>query len=953
MAESLSLPVFPSFDVDTDKSNAGPRWAKWVERLENLFVGLNIEDEDRKRALLLHYAGERVYDIYDAEKKQTAAEYDATKKVLKDYFDPKQSVQMEIYKFRSYKQLEGQSLDEFGTELRKLAKNCQFANTDSEILTQVIQNCRSNRLCRRALREADTTLDNLLKMGRALEMADAQASTMERESVNHVKREHKQPQNRQKFSGQHSARKQKNNDYKTKTNKSKCRNCGGHYPHKFECPAKGKKCNSCNKMNHFSQVCRSKPKHDIKEVQTAHRDSVDSSSDEEYLYAVKQKTEHVSVISAKSPKIDIKVNDKPCNLLLDTGATVNLLDEKTHEKIGAPKLTKGKSPTLLPYGGSAPIKVVGQCELTVETNHSIDSDTFYVVKGNSGALLGYPLATKLGLVKIVNQIANPKAKFPELFDGIGKYKGPQVKLHIDGNVRPVAQRHRKSPFHLRHKIEKELDKLKEQDIIEKVDGEATPWVSAIVTPPKKNPDEIRLCVDMREANKAITRERHLLPTIDELIHDLSGATTFSKLDLRSGYHQLVLHPDSRYITTFSTHCGLYRYKRLNFGISSASEVFQEVVRNVITGIPGSKNISDDIIIYGKSQAEHDQALEATFKRLSENGLTLNYEKCEFNKDSVVFFGVNFSKDGISPDPKKVSALKDMTPPENVSELRSLLGMATYSSRFIENFATICEPLRRLTRQDTDWKWESEQESAFEKLKSALSSDTVMTYFNPKYTTEILVDASPVGLGAIMSQEGKTVAYASRSLTDTETRYSQTEREALAIVWACEHFDMYIRGAPLVRIITDHKPLERIWLKPKPPLRIERWGLRLLPYKLKIIYKPGKDNPADFMSRHPAEIPVKSRQQSVAEQYVKFIASESMPRAMTLDEVKIATSNDKTMIQAIEFVKTGQWYKLKDIYDIDIDIEELQVMRSVSGELVSSGDNILLRDNRVVLAASLR
>ncbi|CAC5357575.1 unnamed protein product [Mytilus coruscus] len=152
-------------------------------------------------------------------------------------------------------------------------------------------------------------------------------------------------------------------------------------------------------------------------------------------------------------------------------------------------------------------------------------------------------------------------------------------------------------------------------------------------------------------------------------------------------------------------------------------------------------------------------------------------------------------------------------------------MATYSSHFIQNYATLCEPLRRLTRQDTNWNWGSEQEAAFEKLKYELSSDTVMTYFNPKHEIDILVDASPVGLGTIISQEGKTVAYASRSLTDTETRYSQTEREALAIVWACEQFDMYIRGAPNVKIITDHKPLERIWQKPKPPLRTEHWGLR--------------------------------------------------------------------------------------------------------------------------------
>jgi hypothetical protein len=136
-------------------------------------------------------------------------------------------------------------------------------------------------------------------------------------------------------------------------------------------------------------------------------------------------------------------------------------------------------------------------------------------------------------------------------------------------------------------------------------------------------------------------------------------------------------------------------------------------------------------------------------------------------------------------------------------------MTNYSVRFIPDYATICEPLRRLTKQDREWKWGIQQEQAFKRLKTELSSDTVITYYNQKSEISILVDASPVGLGTTMAQEGKAVAYASRALTDIESRYSQTEREALAIVWACEHFDMYIRGAPCVNIVTDHKPLETI------------------------------------------------------------------------------------------------------------------------------------------------
>ncbi|CAC5406712.1 unnamed protein product [Mytilus coruscus] len=279
--------------------------------------------------------------------------------------------------------------------------------------------------------------------------------------------------------------------------------------------------------------------------------------------------EHVSVVSSKTPRLNICIDDKHCNFLLDTGATVYFLDQKTYDKIVAPKMKKGNNPNLLPYGGSDPLKVMGQCQLCVETKNTIDCDTFYLVQGNHRVLLGYPLASKLGLVKIINQITDPKGKYPKLFESIGKYKGKPIKLHIDENVKPVAQRHRTTPFYLRDKIEKELIKLQEQDLIEKVEGTPTPWLSPIVTLHKKNPEEIRLCVDTRQANKAISRERHLLPTIDELIYDLTGAMLVTKLNLRSRYHQLELYPSSRYIrhsvhmlVYFVTNASILEYHQL-------------------------------------------------------------------------------------------------------------------------------------------------------------------------------------------------------------------------------------------------------------------------------------------------------------------------------------------------------------------------------------------------------
>lgn len=200
--------------------------------------------------------------------------------------------------------------------------------------------------------------------------------------------------------------------------------------------------------------------------------------------------------------------------------------------------------------------------------------------------------------------------------------------------------------------------------------------------PKRTANEIRLNVDMREANKAIPRTHTVMPTLDDITHELNGATVFSHLDMNHGYHQLELEENSRDITTFSTHVGLYRYKRLNFGTRSAGEIFQDTVNKEITrDIPGCLNISDDILVYGKNQQEHDLNLEKLFKKAREKKITFNKEKCEFNKQSCVYYGMQFSKDGASPDPRKVEAIKAAEPPRNAKELNSFLCTVQYNASF--------------------------------------------------------------------------------------------------------------------------------------------------------------------------------------------------------------------------------------------------------------------------------
>ena len=457
-------------------------------------------------------------------------------------------------------------------------------------------------------------------------------------------------------------------------------------------------------------------------------------------------------------------------------------------------------------------------------------------------------------------IQNLLSKHQRVFEGTGKLQNRQVELIVDRSVKPVVQRQRRIPFYLRAKVDSELERLEAEDIIEKVpDTDETPWISPVVIVPKKE-DKIRLCVDMRAANKAIKRVCHPIPTVRDISMDLNGATFFSKPDMSQAYHQLELAPSSRNITTFITHAGLYRFKRLNYGTNSAAEIFQNTLQQVLHGINGVRNIADDILIYGTTYEEHNKALKECLQRLELHGLTLNLDKCGFLKNHLEFFGLLFSHDGVRPDPKKISAFYNTTIPTTVGEVRSLLGMANYSSQFISNFATITEPLRRLTHKEAKFIWGKEQEDAYQKLKTALVNSPVMGYFDTKNESELIVDASPVGLSAILTQKppgenapSKIIAYASRALTQTEQRYCQTEKKALAIVWGIEYFHLYLYGAPFT-LYTDHKALELIFANPlsKPPARIERWLLRLQEYDFNVLYTAGNKNPADFLSRHPTE-----------------------------------------------------------------------------------------------------
>ena len=345
--------------------------------------------------------------------------------------------------------------------------------------------------------------------------------------------------------------------------------------------------------------------------------------------------------------------------------------------------------------------------------------------------------------------------------------------------------------------------MEEMEVISKV-AVPTPWCAGMVVAPKKS-GTIRICVDLKPLNQSVFREVHPLPKVDETLAQLSGAKVFAK----SGFWQIPLAPSSRLLTTFITPFGRYCFNKLPFGISSAPEHFQKRMSAILSGLPGVLCQMDDILIFGRNTAEHNQRVEAVLKCIQGAGVTLNKDKCEFGKSRLSFLGHIIDQDGIHADPAKTTAILNMSSPTSVPELRRFMGMINQLGKFTPNLAELTQPLRELLSKKSQWLLGTAQISSFERIKKELSKPASLAHYDPEARTKISADASSYGLGAVLLQMSQSkwrpTAYASRSMTATERRYAQIEKEALATTWACEKFSDYILGKSIV-IETDHKPL---------------------------------------------------------------------------------------------------------------------------------------------------
>jgi hypothetical protein len=435
-------------------------------------------------------------------------------------------------------------------------------------------------------------------------------------------------------------------------------------------------------------------------------------------------------------------------------------------------------------------------------------------------------------------------------------KGLPPSREADMKIRllPLKQ----PPFRPTYRLaRKELDELKRQldDMLSKgfIRPSTSPYGAPVLFVRKKEGD-LRMCVDYRMLNDITIKDRYALPRIDELFDQLGGSQVFSKIDLRSGYHQIRVSEEDTHKTAFRTRYGHYEFTVMPFGLTNAPAVFMRLMNDVFRPLLDRCVVVflDDILVFSKTHEEHEQHLRQVFDLLRKNKLYAKLSKCQFGSSEIEFLGHVIGADGIKPMQDKVTAIENWTAPTNVSEVRSFLGLTGYYRRFVRGYAAIALPLNQLTKNSVPFCWTNEAQTAFDALKKAVSTAPVLAMPNVDLPFLVTTDASNFAIGAVLSQEKgdgeHPVAFMSKTLSETEKKYGAYDKEMLAILESIRLWRPYLSYEKFI-VMTDHAPLTRLFKQKGLTPRQTRWIDTLSSYTFDIVYKPGKTNVvADALSR---------------------------------------------------------------------------------------------------------
>ncbi|UYV74269.1 K02A2.6-like, partial [Cordylochernes scorpioides] len=880
----------------------------FYERLEQFLI-LEEAGDEKKKAYLLTLMGSKTYGVLKnlcspiLPKNKT---FDDLIDILKRHFSPKRSIVVERFIFFKRMQLKEESISDYLVEIKRLASSCNFGNfLEDSLRDKMVCGLYNAKIQNRILSEGDISLAKVIEIALSMEAAEKNTKLFHLEQgedcVDKLRMERKVESNFQN---------------------GKCKHCGKQ--HKELCRFKEAICFKCNKKGHIASICWSS-RRNLRQHQNQpgniHQIG-DQEEEDEYVQKIISVTipeYKINFASSDPPYLmELKVEGNFIKFEMDTGSGLTLISEKDFKNsLQHLKLEKA-SIIVRTYDGTV-VPILGKINVKVECQDITYKLRALVVKGEKRALMGREWINRLKLgcfavkhmpveITIEEILKENQALFVETTEPI---KGFTFSVNMC-DVNPIFHKARPVPFAIRPAVTEALDKMVAKGYLCEV--ASSKWATPVVVVPKKN-KEIRICCDFKVTlNKYLDTAAYPLPTQQDLFSTLAKGKYFSKLDLRNAYLQLEVDPGTRPLLTINTHKGLFRFKRMPFGLANAPSYFQSVMDRVLSGIGGVICYIDDVLIATASIEEHLALLKTIFARLAKYNIKLKKEKCLFLQKEIEYLGHLVTGEGIRPLDHKVQAIQKAKTPTNISELRSFLGLVNFYGKFIPNLPELLKPLHELLHKKRPWVWTKECGEAIDKCKNSITSERVLVPYDTTLPLCLATDASQIGVGAVLSHiiEGqeRPIMFASRTLSGAEQNYSQIEKEALAIIYGVTKFHQFIYGRKFI-LITDHKPLVTI-LGPKsgiPTLstsRLQRWALILSAYTYDIKFRRTQDHGnADLLSRFPVgceEIPRLNNVYALS-----FV--EELP--ITAEEIAKETEKDEVLSLAKFYTQQGWPEKVAD------------------------------------------
>lgn len=944
----------------------------YLERFDMFSLANSITDEDKKKATFLSLIGPKTYSLLRSlttpDKPKDKGFADLTT-LLQDHLSPAPLEIAETYRFHQRNQLPGENTNQFIAQLRALSTHCNFhADHRARVLRdRFVCGISSDSTRRKLLSEANLTLARALEIARSMEQADKDLQSM-------TAKPYLQPTTAVSALNSQTAEVAALNTGTAPQRKS-CRSCGSTQHLRRDCPHLSSECFKCGLKGHLQTVCertagssnpRSKQQFGKRQNKAATH-SLGTSSTENNNEESEELAHINSVSAAKVPAImlDTSINGHNVKMELDTGASVSTIPLSVYKRVCPGQELESTNVTLKPYGVNNRITPKGRLSTNLQyLDQKAQVSMFVIGEDDEVPLFGRDMLRHFTLdwpeikrqTHLISAIQTQDdsmmktltQKFPELFsDSLGEFKGFKARINLRDDTVPTYHKYRTVPFAMRSKVEDEIAELLREKIISPV--EHSEWATPVV-PVIKPSGKIRLCGDFKVTlNPHLATDTYPMPSVDDLQEKMSGGTLFSKLDLSRAFAQIKLAEESKKYVTITTHLGLFQFNRLPYGTSTAPAIHQRAMDRILRDIPSVMCYQDDIFITGKDYDDHHQTLMTVLQRLQDHGLRVNKDKCSFLQNSIIYLGHRIDKFGLHPTESKVKAVKEAPTPRNVSELRSFLGLINYYQKFLPSLSSALHPLHRLTTKGAPWEWSRQCEDAFNKVKALLSTDRVLVPYDSKLPVSLACDASSYGLGAVLSHvmpngEERPIAFASRTLSDSEKNYAQIEREALSLIFGVTKFHIYLYGRSFT-LITDHRPLTTI-LGPKAnipsiaAMRMQRWAAILAAYTYDIRYKSSETHSnADAMSRLP-----QTCNRIHCNQLSLFHMQHFGDLPVTTSEVREQTNADSLLSTVYKYTQLG-WPRAP--FE-----DRLKPFHQCHTEL-SINDGCILRGTRLVIPQSLR